>query len=127
MPEDSRKPPDAPEAASAREGAVEVETVPADETLEDLEERVLRALTGRTVADEAPLPQKGEGMGPAVRARLLALEQQAFERAGRREALREEAEAEATELERRDAVRARIVAALEAQGDVGGDDPRDPD
>lgn len=76
------------------------------------EERLLRARHGLPVPEDAPLPQKGDGLPESVRAQLRRIEEQAFARAGRREALLAETDAELDELDQLDARRHKIIDRL---------------
>lgn len=109
MPDDSPKP---PHADAPRSTTVEVAGV-----LEAEEERVLRALHGRGLPDDFPLPQKDAGLAPTVQAKLRELEAQAFIKAGRVAELEAELLRAEAEEQQRDEARANIVARLRS-GDV---------
>lgn len=113
MAEDSPKP-----GVSRRKVAVTVEA----ESLEAEEERVLRALHGSEVPDTFPLEQKDEGLSETVRAQLRAIEQTAFERAGRLEELRADLDAAEEEESARERTRAKIVRGLRGDSAPAGDD-----
>jgi hypothetical protein len=108
MPEDNPKPGARP--------AVVTTTV---EEVDALEERTLRALHGSSVPGDFPLPQKDEGAPSSVQAKLRALEQAAFERAGRLAEVEAELEQAEKEEAERDAARAKIVARLKDEAGDG--------
>lgn len=111
MPEDNPKP-------AARRARVVTEV---EDALDSKEEQVLRALHGSVVPDDFVLPQKDEGLPEALRAQLRAIEQAAFERAGRLQELSADLEQEEAEEAAREAARAKIVARLRAQASAAGD------
>ncbi|HJL40385.1 MAG TPA: hypothetical protein RMG48_03710 [Myxococcales bacterium LLY-WYZ-16_1] len=105
-------------AARRPKGAPQVRTQ--DETLDPVEEHVVRMRHGYRLPDDVPLGTKDGGRAD-VAEQLRQMELQALAESGRLEALRERAEAE----EAAEATKTKIVERLKAKDQAASD--TDPD